>query len=169
MALGRAWVTAASITTASSFGCSPLLLSLRARAGRRGPRRGVDDLANSTTVYRSWSAPPAALSRNSLPAAGRGILLRPYLDPPGVLGRLAFQRSIQLPTTAGSSVPDPSCLTECSTRAVKARESSPGLSASGLPIRTATGPGRGKARPLGMTRCEPLMCIGTTGLLVWVG
>src|SRR3979411_2569168 len=72
MALGRAWVTAASITTASSFGCSPLLLSLRARAGRRGPRRGVDDLANSTTVYRSWSAPPAAASGNQSSLLGGG-------------------------------------------------------------------------------------------------
>src|ERR1700736_3162298 len=66
MALGSAWVTAASITTASSLAGSPLVtLSLRARAGRRGPRRGVDDLANSQTVYRSF------VREDSLPLAGR--------------------------------------------------------------------------------------------------
>src|SRR2546426_5290464 len=78
MALGSAWVTAASITTASSFAGSPLVTrSLRARAGRRGPRRGVDDLANSLTVYRSQSPiqlpPPCGGGGNHL--FGEGVVV----------------------------------------------------------------------------------------------
>jgi hypothetical protein len=62
-------------------------------------------------------------------------------------GAPARHRSIQLPTTAWSLEPRPSSRTASSTRAVKARDPTPGPGSSGLPMRTTTGAGRKNPRP----------------------
>src|SRR2546423_9411320 len=86
MVLGRAWVTTASTTTASSFGASPSGLLVRRRAERRGLRLGVEDLAKTLSLR------PYLIARTAHPGVvgwNRAYAVRGVSQPSGRPGRLA--------------------------------------------------------------------------------
>src|SRR3989442_11283602 len=113
----------------------PLQASASASITATGASFLIGDVASSSP--QGGCPPPAQVFR------GGALLER-------LVGRLASQRSIQVPTTSGSrDLPD-SSRTEGSTRPVKAREPSPGWSGSGLALRASPRPGSGERRPLGI-------------------
>src|SRR5215831_17428368 len=69
IAFGSAWVTTASRTTASSFWTSPSVLRVRDRDCRRGPRRGVELLANSVRSLATPYANVPLVSGRTAPSA----------------------------------------------------------------------------------------------------
>src|SRR5213076_2965605 len=86
IALGRAWETTASMTTACSFSWPGVVT--RFRACRRGPRRGVDDLAKT-----AQGPQPGHL----LGQQGLGQLRLPRLEQGLALERLDLQQAAGQP------------------------------------------------------------------------